>query len=250
MIINKGAPCHSSNYYDYRNAPIQYIVIHYTANNGDTAKANCTYFSGANRSASAHYFVGDDGIYQSVPDQCAAWAVGGTSSYKHPHCRNMNSISIEMCSRKDGNGKFYIKDNVVAQTIELTKYLMTKYSIDPDHVLRHYDVWNKQCPEPFVRNPELWTSFKSRLTEKAVNTRPTEEDIDMEELNALKGRVDKLENKMIYNYLDDNMPSWAVPTIQKLVGKGILQGNEHGELGLTDELLRMLVINDRAGLYN
>ena len=225
-------------------------MIHFTANNGDTAKANCSYFSGSNRGSSAHYFIGDDGIYQSVPDKYAAWAVGGTKSYKHPYCRNMNSLSIEMCSRQDSNGKYFIKDNVVAQTIALTKYLMDKYNINADHVLRHYDVWNKQCPEPFVRNPELWTSFKARLTEKATDTRPIEEEIDMEELNALKQRVSELENKMIYNYIDDNMPSWAVPTIQKLVGRGILQGNENGELGLTDELLRMLVINDRAGLYD
>ena len=54
------------------------------SNNGDTALNNCNYFSGANRGASAHYFIGDDGIYQSVPDKWAAWAVGGTKTYKHP----------------------------------------------------------------------------------------------------------------------------------------------------------------------
>ena len=77
-----------------------------------------------------------------------------------------------------------------------------------------------------------------------------EEEIDMEELNALKERVSALENKMIYNYIDGNMPSWAVPTIEKLYNKGLLVGNENGELGLTDELLKILVINDRAGLYD
>ena len=77
-----------------------------------------------------------------------------------------------------------------------------------------------------------------------------EEEIDMDELNALKERVSALENKMIYNYIDGNMPSWAVPTIEKLYNKGLLVGNENGELGLTDELLKILVINDRAGLYD
>ena len=72
---------------------------------------------------------------------------------------------------------------------------------------------------------------------------------DMEELKKLDARVSKLENKMIYNYIDKNMPEWAKPTIQKLVDKGYLQGNENG-LNLTDELLRMLVINDRAGIYD
>ena len=57
------------------------------------------------------------------------------------------------------------------------------------------------------------------------------------------------EAKMIYNYIDGNMPQWARPTIQKLVDKGYLKGNEKGELELTDDLMRMLVINDRAGIY-
>ena len=104
--IKQGPQCHTSNCYTYRNGDIKYIVIHFTSNNGDTALNNCNYFSGANRGASAHYFIGDDGIYQSVPDKWAAWAVGGTKNYKHPYCRNMNSISIEMCSRIGADGKY------------------------------------------------------------------------------------------------------------------------------------------------
>ena len=76
-----------------------------------------------------------------------------------------------------------------------------------------------------------------------------EEDIDMDKLNELMARVEKLEKPMIYNYIDDNMPEWARPTVQKLVDKGFLKG-DGGGLGLTDELLRILVINDRAGLYD
>lgn len=53
----------------------------------------------------------------------------------------------------------------------------------------------------------------------------------------------------VYNYIDDNMPDWAKPTIQKLVNKGYLKGDEEGKLGLTTDLLRVLVINDRAGIY-
>ena len=54
---------------------------------------------------------------------------------------------------------------------------------------------------------------------------------------------------MIYNYIDNNMPDWARPTIQKLCDKGYLKGNEKGELELNDTILKLLVINDRAGLY-
>ena len=54
---------------------------------------------------------------------------------------------------------------------------------------------------------------------------------------------------MVYNYIDENMPEWARPTIQKLVDKGILKGNENG-LNLTEDLMRILVIYDRSRIYD
>lgn len=54
---------------------------------------------------------------------------------------------------------------------------------------------------------------------------------------------------MIYNTIDE-VPEWARPTIQKLMDKGWLKGNGDGQLDLNDTMLRLLVINDRAGLYN
>ena len=68
-------------------------------------------------------------------------------------------------------------------------------------------------------------------------------------IDRLADRITKLEQPMIYNYIDKNMPEWARPTVQKLVDKGILKGDENG-LHLTDSDLRQLVINDRAGLYD
>ena len=66
----------------------------------------------------------------------------------------------------------------------------------------------------------------------------------------LKAEVSNLKNEMIYNYVDENMPEWARPTIQKMMDKGLLKGDENGCLGLTNELLRVFVTNDRAGIYD
>ena len=93
------------------------------------------------------------------------------------------------------------------------------------------EVWNYKGDEPM-------TETERKKFNEIVNI-----------VSDLKVDVNKIKNKMIYNYIDKNMPEWARPTIQKLVDKGYLQGNENG-LNLTDELLRMLVINDRAGLYD
>ncbi|MGE4214109.1 MAG: N-acetylmuramoyl-L-alanine amidase [Anaerotignaceae bacterium] len=71
-----------SNFIKGRTSTVKYIVLHYTANNGDTAKGNCKYFASAGRKASAHYFVDENRVYQSVPDSDAAWSVGYESSTK------------------------------------------------------------------------------------------------------------------------------------------------------------------------
>lgn len=75
------------------------------------------------------------------------------------------------------------------------------------------------------------------------------EEITTSQYEELDGRIKQIENPMIYNYIDENMPEWAIPTIQKLVDQGFLKGDENG-LGLTDEMLRIFVVNDRAGLYD
>ena len=50
-----------------------------------------------------------------------------------------------------------------------------------------------------------------------------------------------------YNTIAE-MPDWAKPTIEKLVEKGFLNGDGNG-LNLSEDMIRMFVINDRAGIY-
>ena len=217
---------HQSNYNKGRNQSIQYIVVHYTANNGDRAQGNGNYFSQPNRNASAHYFVDENEIVQSVKDNDTAWHCGA-KSYKHPKCRNDNSIGVEMCSEKDDKGQYYINEQTQNTAIKLIKVLMEKYNIPIENVLRHYDVTGKMCPEPFVRNQIQWLDFKNKLSEEK-----------------------KEGTEMIYNYIDENMPDWAKPTVQKLIDKGALKGDEKGELLLTGTMLRLFVIHDRMGVYD
>ena len=94
------------NYGPARNAQaIKYIVIHYTGNDGDTAMNNARYYASTVVKSSAHYFVDDKEIVQSVPDLRVAWAVGGGKYPSCPQtgggtlynvCRTTNSISIEL----------------------------------------------------------------------------------------------------------------------------------------------------------
>lgn len=172
---------------------IKYIVVHYTGNNGDTAYGN-TKYSKEYRGASAHYFVDENSIYQSVEDKNVAWHCGA-NSYKHPYCRNSNSLGVELCSRKDSKGNYYFNDKTVDNAVELVKMLMTKYNVPIANVIRHYDVTGKNCPAPFVRDNKAWQDFKNRLVAKGEQI--------MKQNVKINGKVKSLNtiNKDGYTYI-------------------------------------------------
>lgn len=232
--------CNPSNYRKGREFPVHWIVLHFTANNGDTAKNNADYFANnANLRASAHYFVDPNGVVQSVKDSDTAWHCGkerGGSYYND--CRNANSIGIEMCS-VIRNGVYVIPEETMKRAAKLTRELMAKYHVPVSRVCRHYDVTHKNCPEPWVRNPKQWEKFLEMLEAEDMTEAQTRK-IAQEEI--------KKANAKVYNRVQD-CPAWAQNTVQRLVNKGFLQGDENGRLGLTEDLMRVLVINNRAHLY-
>lgn len=232
--------CNPSNYRKGREFPVHWIVLHFTANNGDTAQNNADYFANnENLRASAHYFVDPNEIYQSVKDTDTAWHCGrerGGSYFND--CRNANSIGIEMCS-VIRNGVYVIPDETVRNAAELVRYLMERHHVPVLRVCRHYDVTHKECPEPWVRNPKQWEKFLEMLEAEDMTEAQTRK-IAQEEI--------KKANAKVYNRVQD-CPAWAQNTVQRLVNKGFLRGDENGRLGLTEDLMRVLVINDRAHLY-
>lgn len=175
-IIQKLAD--KSNYGGSRpTSQIKYIVIHYTANDGDKAWNNANYFQTPNRKASAHYFVDDNNIYQSVADNYIAWSVGG-SKYTdcddtgggklYGKCTNTNSISIELCDT-NRNGVIYPTDATIKLAITLTKELMVKYNIAYDNVIRHFDVNGKHCPAYWMDNTKWESEFHSKLVKNPLD---------------------------------------------------------------------------------
>ena len=69
--------------------------------------------------------------------------------------------------------------------------------------------------------------------------------------NMLVEQVDKLtrEKERVYHYTKE-LPDYARPIIQKLLDKGIYAGASESDLNLPETLMRILVINDRTGLYD
>lgn len=211
--------CNTGNYGGLRTQEVRYIVVHYTAGNGDTARNNAVYFGREVVGASAHWFVDEQDAVLSVPENFVAWHCGG-AAYQHPECRNGNSIGVELCSRKDDKGVYYFTDGVLENGVTLIRELMEKYDIPAERVIRHYDVTGKNCPAPFVGSGAgEWDIFKEAIKtyQKRYNT-------------------------------PEELPSWAVETIRKLMDRNILQGNGQG-LDLSHDMVRMLVVLDRAGMF-
>lgn len=146
------------NYYDEYQTP-KYIVIHDTGNRakGANAQAHRNYFAtNENANSSAHYFIDDSHIVQTVDDHNGSWHCGDGRS---PVIHNRNTIGIEMCVNSDGNFK-----ETVRHTEQLTKYLMSKYNIPAERVVRHNDVSGKICPAMMIQDKVVtWSEFKSKI---------------------------------------------------------------------------------------
>lgn len=94
------------------------------------------------------------------------------------------------------------------------------------------------------------------------------EDLTMSQYNELKELIEKqaaeiadlkninqqlvnvVQTTMVYDFNDDNMPSWARPAVQAAMDYGAVQGDEQGRLGLSYKDLRAICREYRCGLYN
>ena len=161
---------------------IKYIVEHYTAgvtSKKGTARNIANWFSQTAAKASADFIVDDVEIVQFNPDPANryCWSVGG-KKYNNKGGRlygvakSSNTINIEICSTNKtkkvtttNDKNWYFTEEVVNRAAELTKYLMQKYNIDADHVIRHYDVNGKPCPGIYgwnldSGNEKEWNKFQ------------------------------------------------------------------------------------------
>lgn len=136
---------------------VENIFVHYTANPGTSAAQNRSYFQllgeTGERSASAHFIIGIQGeIIQCIPTSEIAYAV---------MTRNFDSISIECCY-EDESGIF--TRETYESLLRLTAWLLHKFYLTPEDVLRHYDQGGKNCPKYYVENEQAWEIFLEDLS--------------------------------------------------------------------------------------
>jgi N-acetylmuramoyl-L-alanine amidase len=169
---------------------------------------------------------------------------------------------------RDGNG--YVDD-------EYYGVLFGAKSVDvPGVIIEHSFHTNKKATEWLMSdsNLQLLAENEARAIAKYFGIK--EEDMPMTSVERkafealqtqvdtltatnkeLISRLDKYDGMGVYDnaaikwaYVDKNLPKWAKPTIKKLVEKKYLKGNDEGSLELSHLMMRILVILDRAGMFN
>jgi hypothetical protein len=224
-------PAHPTNTWDRYGQPYEFIVMHYvggvsTARNNGDYYGNTPYIG-----ASAHFFVDERDIVYSCPltrsaGHCGVDYSGGKAPFwrgKGVDSTNRRSIGIEMCCKKDSRGVWYIEPETVNNAVKLVRWLMEEFNIDADHVIRHYDVCWKTCPEPWVRDVSQWIAFKMRIKE---------DEIDMTE-ERLRQIVREEIRNVAYGDIKD-VPDYWEGKIDKLLQLKTIDGGTPEEVDATD----------------
>ena len=107
-------------------------------------------------------------------------------------------------------------------------------------------IWN--VPDmPHFEVSEAWEKPKT-MREELSEEMTAEERARLDRIEEI---VTDIANGMprVYHYTM-SLPDWARATVQKLLDKGLLHGAALNDLNLSEDVLRVLVINDRAGIYD
>lgn len=209
----------------------KYIVLHHAA----SASASAEQVDGWHKSngwagIGYHFYVRKDGsIYRGRP----LTAVGA-------HVSGKNNISIGICAE----GDYTAEQMPAAQKTaiaELLDYLKSNYYPNAE-IVGHGEIGSSSCPGDNYPLGEL-KNYKKFLKGN--------EDIMSKEYEELKSKITALENaqEKVYHY-GIELPDWGKPTVVKLMNKGYFNGVAADDLNLPESMLRLMVINDRAGLYD
>ena len=204
--------------------------------------------------------------FRSAAEQDALYAQGRTkpgnivtnakgSSYSSMH---QWGVAFDVI-RNDGKGAYNNSDGWFNKVGRIGKALGLEWGGD----------WTNPVDTPHFQLKQ-WGSTPSKLKRlygnvnefkkiwKNYKIQNIKEEKDMTEADVKK-IAKQVANDLIYKYVTskeekvyyklDEVPEWGKSTVKKLLDKGILKGTDKG-LDLSYTLLRFLVMNDRAGLYD
>lgn len=251
----------SPNYNPRYGTPIRKITIHHTAGIASVEQLGQN-FSSPKRQGSANYGIGSDGrVGLYVEERNRAWTSGSPDN-------DYQAITIETSNDENG-GQWHVSnkvfDKLIALVVDICKRNNIKelvYTGDANgNLTLHKFFQATACPGPYLTSKMPYIAETVNAYLRGESPMTMEEKQAFEELQtkvaSLQSKLDEYENGQVYDnaavrwaYIDNNLPAWAKPTIQKLYDKKILVGNEKGSLELSYLMMRILVILDRDGVFD
>ena len=218
------------------------LMLHSIGTPQSSAAALVRYFDQyqpGGQSVCVHAFVQADGtVYQTLPWWMRAWHCGGSANGTH--------IGVEM-TEPDVSMSYAEAAEQITGTyhaaVELFAQLCGDYGLDPlaDGVIIGHAEGHRRGVASNHADPELlWDTYGMGFTMDgfrrdvadalaAGNTDTDEEDEDM----ATR-----------YNTVEE-LPEWAQEETQRLVDRGALKGDENGNLDVTMDMLRTMIVCQR-----
>lgn len=181
-----------------------------------------------------HFYVRKDGsIYRGRP----LHTIGA-------HATGKNEVSIGICVEGDYTSE-HMPDVQKRAIAELLHNLKSDY---PNaQIVGHGEIGASSCPGKNFPLAELKDYNKILNTEEQSMSNKEL----CEQIKKLEERIETLEKERekVYHYGID-LPEEFYETMEKLMNKGYFKGAAPDDLDLSESMLRVLVVNDRAGLYD
>lgn len=188
----------------------------------------------------AHAVLQADGtVYQVAPWDCRLMHVGAANAY---------SIGVEMtepdCIRYTGGATFVCSDRARAlaqvtgtynTAVALFAWLCQRFGLDPNKdIISHAEASAMGIGTDHADPEHLWRQLGTGYTMDGFRR-------DVAEAMDENDNEEDEESVVRYNNLEE-VPSWAQGTVRALVDAGALRGDEHGNLDLSMDMIRGLMI--------
>lgn len=181
-----------------------------------------------------HAFVGKlaDGTVdavQTLPWNSFLWGCGSGENGSY----NASHIQFEIC--EDATDPKYTREayRVAAQ---MCADLCREFGISHRSIVSHFEASKLGYASNHADPDHWWVMHTLTMEGFRRDVQALLDGYEIEEVDAVR-----------YNSISE-VPEWARPTVQKLVERKILNGDGTG-LGLTNDMVRLLVILDRAGVF-
>ena len=222
------------------SAPLtpQGLMLHSIGTPQSSAAALVRYFDQyqpGGQSVCVHAFVQADGtVYQTLPWWMRAWHCGGSANGTH--------IGVEM-TEPDVSMSYAEAAEQITGTyhaaVELFAWLCKIYGFDPlaDGVIIGHAEGHRRGVASNHADPELlWDTYGMGYTMDGFRR-----DV----YNKMNEKVEEDEDMATrYNSVNE-LPEWAQEETRRLVDRGALKGDENGNLDVTMDMLRTMIVCQR-----